>query len=343
MLLYAWNETPNSPYWQRVEYEESPTLDALLASILVKFLQQRLRIGLGCSYMPEKRMLRGLRGRIHFTNSLKRRSFERGQAYCEFEHYSINAPKNQIIRSTLFHLAQTGQFGTDKALADKLRHEIRWLVRTLDGIDLVELTPDFIHRQQALRHDHDYRIMLAVCDLLLQRRLPTEYDGQMYMSQLERDRFVLHKVYEDFVANFYKFHLRNWRVRPQKVLTWHEKRKNAHLPFMIPDLVMVNPGIHTIILDTKFTASSLKENQWGRALFSSSHLYQIYAYLKTQEHLSGQHLQATGILLYPTVIEELSEVIELPNHSIRIECVDLSAPWQKIESRLMELVGNNLQ
>ena len=64
------------------------------------------------------------------------------------------------------------------------------LVRTLDGIDLIELTPDIIHRQQAERQDHDYRIMLAICDLILQRRMPTEFAGQSYVSQLERDRLV---------------------------------------------------------------------------------------------------------------------------------------------------------
>ena len=137
MLLYAWQETPHSPYWHMAEVEESPSLDALLAAMLVKIVQQRLRIGLGCDYIAEQRLLRGVRGRIHFTNSLKQRAFERGQAFCEFEHYSLNAPKNRIIRSTLLHLVQVGQFGPDQAL----RHTIHRLDRTLEGIDLLELTP----------------------------------------------------------------------------------------------------------------------------------------------------------------------------------------------------------
>lgn len=338
MLLYAWNETPKSPYWQMVDIEESPSLDALLASILVKTIQQRLRIGLGCSYMAEQKLLRRLRGRIHFTNSLKQRTFERGQVFCEYEHYSINAPKNQIIRSTLFHLAQVGQFGPDQSWAEKLRHNIRWLVRTLGGIDLIELSPDIIHRQQVARHDRDYRIMLAICDLILQRRLPTEDAGEVYMSRLERDRFILHKVFERFVYNFYRYHLGEWEVRYQKVLTWHEKITNMFLPNMQPDLVLQEKTMgRMIVLDTKFTPRSLKENQWGKALFDSSHLYQIYAYLGTQEHLSERHRQATGILLYPAIDDELSESLELQNHQIRIESVNLATPWQNIENRLLDL------
>lgn len=344
MLLYAWNEMPHAPYWQMIDIESSPSLDALLAFLLVKIMQQRLRIGLGSSYMPEERLLRGVRGRIHFTKSLKMRAFERGQAYCEFEHYSVNAPKNQIIRSTLLYLAQTGQFGPDWKQAEELRHAIRLLVRLLDGVDLIELTPEFIHRVQTERHDRDYRVMLSICDLILQRKLPTEYDGQVYSSQLARDRLVLYKVYESFVFNFYRYQLGHWKVRQQRVLPWHERSPNSYLPKMKPDLeLQEKESGRIVILDTKFTAKSLKENRWGKEMFDSSHLYQMYAYLRTQEHLSDEHQQSEGILLYPTIREELFETIKLPQHQIRIESVDLATPWQSIEQRLLQVIEGQTQ
>lgn len=339
MLLYAWNETPRSPYWEMVDVEKAPSLDALLASFLIKLMQQRLRIGLGCSYMVEQQTLRGIRGRVQFTKSLKQRTFERGQALCEFENYSINAPKNQIILTTLFHLAQVGEFGPHQKQAEELRHGLRKLVRTLDGIDLIELTADFIHRQQAERHDHDYRVMLAICDLIRQRQMPTEYVGQQYVSQLERDRFVLHRLYERFVANFYRFHLSGWTISPQKSLNWHEKSSNTYLPVMKPDLWLQEEETRRIIvLDTKFTASSLIENRWGKEIFNSSHLYQLYAYLSTQAHLSQYHQQAVGILLYPAVQDELREVVVLQQHNIYIECVNLGAAWPQIEQSLLDLI-----
>ena len=71
---------------------------------------------------------------------------------------------------------------------------------------------------------------------------------------------------------------------------------------MIPDLVLQERSSgQMVILDTKFTAHSLVENQWGKPVFDSSHLYQVYAYLKSQEHLSEAHPQRSGILLYPAV------------------------------------------
>ena len=334
MLLYAWQETPRSPYWQMAGVEEAPSLDGLLAHCLRTLLRQRLRIGLGCSYMPERQTLQGIRGRIQLTRSLIQRSFERGQVVCQFEQYSVNAPQNQIVRSTLFHLAQTGIFGPNRGQAEALRHTLRRLVWDLDGIDLIELTPDLIHREQIRRHDRDYRLMLAICALVLQRWMPTEEDGHYYFSQLERDRLVLHHLYETFVANFYRHHLPDWTVSPQKTLAWHEKSSNLYLPVMRPDLWLQEKATgRIIVLDTKFTASSLIENRWGKEIFNPSHLYQLYAYLSTQAHLSAHHQQAVGILLYPAVRDELSEVVELPQQQVRVECVNLAARNVSIEMR----------
>jgi 5-methylcytosine-specific restriction enzyme subunit McrC len=153
---------------------------------------------------------------------------------------------------------------------------------------------------------------------------------------------VLYRVYERFVANFYRFHLKDWEVNAQKRLDWHAREDTEHLPMMIPDLILQEQSSGRIlILDTKFTAQGLVENQWGKPIYDSSHLYQIYAYLKSQEHLSEAHRAAIGILLYPAVGQRVSERVRLQQHVIRIESVDLAAPWQEIERQLMEVVEIN--
>jgi 5-methylcytosine-specific restriction enzyme subunit McrC len=340
MLLYAWNELPQKEHWLMIDAESAPTLDALLTSALMKLINQRLRIGLGRNYVNEQQTLRGIRGRIDFGKSLKHHTFEHGEAVCEFQGYRANEPRNQIVRSTLARLVQTGQFGPDVHQANAMRHHLRCLTRSLDGIDLIELTPDFIHRQQLGRHDRDYRLMLAICGLILQRQMPTESAGQYALPAIDRDAQVLHNVYERFVANFYRIRLDGWTVASQKRLEWHEKyAANKYLPSMVPDLVLQKKTSgQLIILDTKFTAHSVVENQRGKPVFDSSHLYQLYAYLKSQENLSTGHRSASGILLYPAIQYAFSERIELQDHLMRIECIDLSAPWQDIEGHLLDLI-----
>jgi 5-methylcytosine-specific restriction enzyme subunit McrC len=341
MLLYAWNGLPLKDRWLMVDAENAPTLDALLASALMKLMQGRLRIGLGRNYVNEEQTLRGIRGRINFGQSLKYRTFERGEAACEFQGYSANEPRNQIVRSTLARLVQAGQFGPDVHKANELRHRLRRLTSDLDGIDLIELTPDLIQRQQPGRSDRDYRLMLAICALVLERQMPMESAGEHALPAIDHDALVLHNIYERFVANFYRVHLDGWIVTAQKRLEWHEKYTNKYLPSMVPDLVLQEKSSgRLLVLDTKFSAHSLVENQWSREIFDSSHLYQLYAYLRSQEHLSEGHRRASGILLYPAIRYAFSERIELQDHAMRIECIDLAAPWQDIEGHLLDLIGS---
>jgi 5-methylcytosine-specific restriction enzyme subunit McrC len=338
MLLYAWNEVVLKNQWE-VEAETSPSLDALLASILANLAQQRLRIGLGRSYTNEARLLRGIRGRIDFTESLKRLAFENGQAHCRYQTYSHNVPKNQIIRSTLAWLVQTGQFGTDRIRADELRHKLRRLARDLEGIDLIELTVDFIRRQQLGRNDSDYRLMLAICELLLQRQMPTETAGFDKLPGLDRDAVTLYRIYERFVANFYKLHLIEWTVTSQARLSWNMGKISNYMPTMSPDLILQHRTTgRMVVLDTKFTVNSLIPTRWGNYVFDSSHLYQLYAYLRSQEHVSDSHRFASGVLLYPTVRENLSETVELQGHPIQFVTINLSQPWEEIESELLDLI-----
>jgi hypothetical protein len=65
----------------------------------------------------------------------------------------------------------------------------------------------------------------------------------------------------------------------------------------------------------------------------------LYAYLKTQEHLSEKHARATGILLYPTVSKiHLAERISIQDQNFLVQTIDLSMPWQDIECKLIDTI-----
>lgn len=343
MLLYAWNEVPFRHEWIAQAVEHAPTLDALLASVLLKLMQGRLRVGLGHDYVGVRQTVQTIRGRIDFGESLKRRTFERGQVHAAFQKYSANSLKNQVVRSTLTRLIQAGHFGSETDQVKDLLSKLRRLNRDLDGIDLIEVTPELIGRAQAAQHDRDYRLMLAICDLVVQRQMPGGPGAETTVPAVDREALVLHNVYERFVASFYRIHLRGWEVSAQPRLEWHARSASERLPSMIPDLVLREKSSgRLVIIDTKFTAHSLVENRWGKPVFDSAHMYQLYAYLKSQEHLSEAQRGATGILLYPAVEVKLAERIELQDHVMRIESVDLAAPWEEVERQLLELVRLNL-
>lgn len=339
MLLYAWNEPSMTTQVSVGDVENAPTLDALLATVLMKMVQQRMRIGLGRGYVEASKKSRAVRGRVDFAESMKQQTFDHGEAICNFQQYSVNEPRNQIIRSTLARLTQAGEFGPDAAKADALRHRLRWLVRTLNGVDIIELDLESIRRLMVAQNENDYRLMLSICELIAMRQMPLEADDTHALPNIDRELLILHRVYERFVANFYRMHLTSWDVSAQKRLDWHAQDVNEHLPSMVPDLILQEQATERImIVDTKFTAGSLVENQWGKPVYDSSHLYQLYAYLRSQEQVSAEYRSAEGVLLYPAVKTRLSERVELQGHVMRIECVDLAAAWEEVERQLLMLV-----
>ncbi len=339
LLLYAWGETPKSPYWAMIDTEDAPAIDGMLASVLVRLMQQRIRIGLNRNYMPQQREIAGIRGRVQFADSIRQRSFERNRAVCAFDEYTIDSPENQIILSTLTWLSHAGELGVERHKATALRHQLRQTIHLMRDVRRIALTPARIQRSLQQRQDRDYHIMLSICAYLLQRRMPNEAAGDTRFQALPHDDLRLYAIFEKFVANFYRYHLTDWNVNPQKTLTW-PTAEHPNLPTMRPDLVLQHHhSQRMIVLDTKFTANSLRTNHYGTERFDSSHLYQMYAYLRTQDQVSPQHASAKGILLYPTVARQLSETLTMDTHEFLLTCVDLAAEWREIEAQLLGLMN----
>lgn len=338
MMLYVWDAAQLKEAW-RADVESAPTFDALLTSILRNLIQQRLRIGLGRDYRNDEAEIAGIRGRVAFAESVKRMSFQHGRAHCRFQTFSANVPKNQIVRSTLARLVALGEFGADQSNANEMRAKLRRLIRDMDMVDVIGLKPSTIRREQLNRHDPDYALMLAICGLILQRQMPQESAGAVKLPRLDRDALTLWDVYEKFVARFYSHHLKQWYVGAQQHLDWPAETTSEYLPGMTPDLLLQYiPSGALAVLDTKFYAECVVRSQYGDKLkFHSSHLFQIYAYLMSQEDRSPHHKTATGILLYPTVTRSMSEVVRLQGHDIRWETIDLSQPWEHIESDLLAI------
>jgi 5-methylcytosine-specific restriction enzyme subunit McrC len=334
MLCYAWNDQALQQRFKS-EVESAPSLDGLLAKLLTSMVARRLRIGLGRNYRNQESTISGIRGRVDFASSLKRMTFQNAKVHCRFQVFDANVLKNQIIRSTLYYVARCGDFGPNHNIAENLKSDIQGIVRQLGGIDLIEVRATTVSRKLLDREDYDYRVMLMLCYLILSRQMPTEVSGQSQSHQIDRDwRFVC-GLYEKFVANFFKQHLTEWKTTSQKTLHWPGGDQTDFLPTMRPDVVMQNRlTAHRVVLDTKFTEKCLVKGQFDKWSFSTTHLYQLYAYLRSQEDAWGR---VTGVLLYPTVENSLNEATEMHGHTIRWETLDLAQQWVDIERDLLKL------
>lgn len=335
MLCYSWKDPSLLNRW-RSDVESAPSIDGLLAGILVNLVSRRMRIGLGRSYRKTEETISGVRGRIDFDTSLKKMCFQTASSHCRYEIFDPDVLKNQIIRSTLEWVLKRGEFGKSSNFARQIRQKIRFTLQQLGAVSSIEVRPSIIKRQLMLRDDRDYKLMLTICHLILTLQMPTESYGKDESHELDRSWKYVWRVFESFVANFYKVHLTEWHVQAQRTFAWPTEGDRSQLPAMKPDLVLRHKrSNYRVILDTKLTSKSLNKSQRSdRLTFSSSHTYQLYAYLLSQEQRFGK---MTGVLLYPTVQYRLSECVQMQGHHFRWETIDLAKDWHEIESELMDI------
>ena len=162
MLLYAWDRPELLGSW-RADVETAPNLATLLARILARLVQQRLRIGLSRGYVEHQTEVAGVRGRIVFSETLRRLSLQHGRTSCRYNVFTPDVLANRVIRCTLVRLLQVGRMGTE---CEDLRARLRGLVYATDCVTLVDVDLADISRAQSQRQDRDYTLMLAICRLL---------------------------------------------------------------------------------------------------------------------------------------------------------------------------------
>jgi 5-methylcytosine-specific restriction enzyme subunit McrC len=302
-------------------------------------MRERIRIGLGRDYHEIENEVYGIRGRIDFDKSIKSMCFPQGRTYSRYQVYTQNVKKNQMIKSTLYRMMLQSELTAEKKFEIELKNKIHSIFHELNGVDLIDLKPTEILREQLKQKDMDYSLMLALCYLLCLQYMPTEKKGKFSLIKIKRGELTLHDIFEKFVSAFYRYHLLDWNVKPQSIVYWPVAESHEFLPVMKPDIIFENKKTkQIIILDTKFTKKSIVEGQWKNLTFNRDHLFQIYSYLRTQEDISEFHAKSTGLLLYPTITNPVSHSRDIQGHKIIWESINLAQPWQQIEKDLIAII-----
>lgn len=141
----------------------------------------------------------------------------------------------------------------------------------------------------------------------------------------------------------------DWRVYAGQIIKWPvagmSPGMGAILPTMMTDIVLENPVEHRrVVIDTKFNEVVVYGSGWYRdQTLRSGYLYQMYAYLRSQEE-DGTRFSpyASGLLLHPAIHEMVDEYVVIQGHPIRFATVDLAGPATSIRARLLALLDLTL-
>jgi 5-methylcytosine-specific restriction enzyme subunit McrC len=319
--------------------DESPDFPSLIARILCYAVDRRLRRNLSRGYIQRQAALTRVRGRIDILETFAGDLLSKGMIACRFEEFSFDTPRNRLVRAALHALVNR----VDNAI---LAHDCARLANDLgrQGVGGLKPSRAELSADRIGRHDADDFLMITLARLVFDLVLPTEDAGGHALTRVEKDVILVRRLFEKAVGNFYATELpaRGWKVQRGKRLEWQIDHATsgigAILPGMKSDIILENKATQQrVVIDTKFT-SVFGASQHRAAVLKSGYIYQIYAYLRSQERLSDPlSLTTAGMFIHPSIDGEVDEAVTIQGHEIRFTTVDLELPAAAILERLRSL------
>lgn len=320
-----------------VAAEENPEdLPDLVGRILSEEVSVRLHTGLSVGFQQSTRALHRVRGRINVLTTERHQLLRRGQVSCTFDEIVTDTPANRLVKAAL----------EKAAILTPGKPVYRSLALQMEAAGVrgpcppLGMAPD-MQRQRLLIRD---RVMIAAAELLLTLSIPTTESGSKMLPLPSLDDGYLRKLFELATYGFYRHRLtrEGWAVTHGQRLKWETSAASpgiaAILPGMQLDVVLEHPnpsgaGRRRVVIDTKFT-SVTKQGQYRKETLDSGHIYQIYAYLMSQDG-NEPDSKSEGVLLHPAVGDRVDEEAVIQGHRIRFATVDLMAsPYEMMASFL---------
>jgi 5-methylcytosine-specific restriction enzyme subunit McrC len=314
-------------------------LPDLIATLLASSVELRLRRNLTRGYRHRENAVTRVRGRIDILETESRQLLSKGEVFCRFEELTIDTPRNRLVRAAMERLLRLVR-------SSELVHRCRSLASSLAraGVGGVRPSRGDIVRDQVGRNDSADRFMIALAQLAFDLALPTEDPGLTALVAPDREEAWVRRLFEKAVLGFARVELEplGWRVRGSIPLDWQVSSSSealvAVLPRMVTDIVLDPPDQNRrIVIDTKFT-SMLTTGQYGNDTLKSEYLYQMYAYIRSQEGQDRRWDRVAGLFLHPAIAEKVYEHAVIQNHLITFATVDLSLRPEAIRSELREVL-----
>jgi 5-methylcytosine-specific restriction enzyme subunit McrC len=324
-----------------VSVEENPDdIPDLVAEILSRQVERRLKRNLSFGYQSREAVLGRVRGHINLLYTERHQLLDRGMIACRFDDLTVNTLRNRFVRAALEEIAKIVR---REALAQQciaLASSLRRMGVTGERPGRAEVSVDRFGR-----HDAEDRQMVSAAHLAFNLALPTEMAGTKHLYLPAREITWIRKLYEKGIAGFYDVALsgQGWRVDAGKTIGWLIESKSSGidkiLPSMRTDIVLdhADKG-RRIVIDTKF--NSVVTRGWYREeTLRSGYMYQIYAYLRSQEG-NGDLLSAnaSGLLLHPSIGDMVNESVVIQGHEIRFATVDLGDDAKEIKTQLLRVL-----
>lgn len=348
LFLYA------SRLYQHLDASErvlAERLDGMPLELAVRVLnsevERRLASNVTASFVERTDILSSVRDRIRHLETARGGHLRAGRVVCTFEELSTDTPRNRYVLAALktAHRHLVSRASSARSSSGSLIAKCASLALQLERRGVSDVPPDMsVPRVEVYgRMDAGDERMVSAAQFVLSSLMPSHARGGTRFQGITRDEKELRRLFEAAVLGFYQQEVPSWNPKAQ-TLYWSPDRDalDVLLPEMRTDVSLVKEDGQRIVLDTKFTSATSSSRRSTGAKLKSAHLYQIYAYMRTQEMPSdAATLSTTGVLLYPRTDEsgDIDIRMKLHGHETRVLTVDLAGYPDQIARTLRHAIG----
>ena len=327
MLAYAFSALTEQGY-RAVATEDFDNAVELCAAILERGVSLQLKRGLGQEYVNRSEARSCLRGKIEVTESVKSQAVWRRQLVCSYDEFSVDTTMNRVIKATVALLVRADISRARKKSLKKL------MVFFADVRDIDLHRVDWNMRFD--RNNRTYRMLMAVCWLVVKGLLQTQSDGATRMMDFF-DEQRMSRLYEKFILEYYRREHPRLRASASFVEWALDDGMMDGLPAMRSDITLSARG-RVLIIDAKYYAATMQRNFDKRSVHSGN-LYQIFAYVKNKQaalERAGESVEVSGMLLYAATDEEVLPDVtyRMSGNQIGVRTLDLDRPFEEIRAQL---------
>lgn len=336
MLSYAF-QTLNRSEYEDLALEEFEDMHNLLAAILAKGIGFQLKQGLYKEYINRQEDLSVMRGKINMEGTIRNRMAKKPILTCEFDELSENNLLNQILKTTVMLLLRHGDVKAE--YKDDLKKKMLFF----SNVDTVEPTSIKWSSIRFQRNNQSYRMLLSICQLIIEGMLLTTDDGDYRMATFIDEQRMC-RLYEKFILEYYSKHFPRLLVNASQIPWSLDDGIGTMLPIMQTDIHLQKDNT-VLIIDAKYY-SNTTQTQFDKHTLHSNNMYQIFTYVKNRDYqFDDETHKVSGMLLYAKTDEEIqpNNVYRIHGNQITVRTLDLNLPFREIANQLNAIAYDHFE
>jgi len=326
MLAYAFQVLHEQGY-KDVATEDFENAAELLSAILCRGVSVQIKRGLCRQYITNEEPLGSPRGKIEISESIKTQAIRKKQLVCAYDEFSVDAYTNRIIKTTMELLLRAN-------ISKAQKKDIRKLLIYFDDVSVLDIhTINWdIHYD---RNNQTYRMIIAVCQLVIKGLLQTSVDGSMRIMDYADDQ-TMAKLYEKFILGYYQREHPDIKAYSPQIPWQVTDGYRTLLPTMQSDIVLASKcSKKTLIIDAKYYSHNMQmKAPYMTQTLHSGNLYQIFTYVKNWNAAPDEIV--SGMLLYAHTDDEVQpdNDYQMGGNQISVKTLDLNCDFSFISAQL---------